>query len=105
MQHRDQRHSLQVLHRFEDLRPGATRDERAAALLHDVGKVFSQLGWWGRIAATLVGSRTESFRTYINHEQIGLNALRGVSSDRTLEILGGDCNDAAAVALRQADNI
>ena len=105
MQHRDQRHSLQVLRRFDDMVPGAAREERAAVLLHDVGKAFSGLGWAGRIVATLIGPRTESMRTYLDHESIGVVALRGVSSARTLEVLDGSANDAVVEALRRADDM
>ena len=105
MQNRDQRHSVEVLHRFEALFPHATRDERAAALLHDVGKCESALGWSGRILATIIGPRTEAFRVYLNHEEIGKRLLSGVSSRRTLEVLQDKQTDAAAIALRNADQI
>ena len=39
------------------------RDEMAAALLHDVGKVECGLGTFGRVAATVVGPRTQRFRS------------------------------------------
>ena len=105
MQNRDQRHSLQVLFRFDVLCSHATREERAAALLHDVGKCESTLGWFGRIMATLVGPRTMSFRVYLNHEEIGLSHLRDISSERTVAVLVGGNNDSCAVALRAADNV
>ena len=105
MQNRDQRHSLDVLRRFDALQAEASRDERAAALLHDVGKSESTLGWWGRILATIFGPRTEAFRTYLDHEEIGLRLLAGVSSQRTLEVLQDKQTDAAAIALRNADQI
>ena len=105
MQNRDQRHSLQVLARFDVLCSHATRDERAAALLHDVGKCESTLGWCGRIFATLLGPRTSAFRTYLDHEEIGLNLLRGVSPERTLEVLLGDSTDECVIALRNADSL
>ena len=105
MQNRDQRHSLQVLSRFDVLCSYATREERAAALLHDVGKCESTLGWFGRIMATLVGPKTVSFRAYLNHEEIGLSLLRDISSERTVAVLVGGNNDACAVALRAADNV
>ena len=105
MQNRDQRHSLQVLSRFDVLCSHATREERAAALLHDVGKCESQLGWVGRIIATIVGPRTDSFRTYLDHEQIGLALISNVSTTRTSEILKGDVVDDCVRALRDADNM
>lgn len=105
MQNRDQRHSLQVLGRFLRLYPHATREEQAAALLHDVGKAFSGLGWFGRIVATVAGPRTSRMAAYLDHEQIGNAALEGVSDRRTLEVLRGDDSDACVVALRRADDV
>jgi len=105
MQPRDQRHSIEVLHRFDGLCVTATRDDRAAALLHDVGKCVSSLGWLGRICATVIGPRTPSFRTYLNHEAIGLDLIRGVSTERTRQVLQGDVVDDCVRALRAADNI
>lgn len=105
MQHRDQRHSLQVLDRFVRAYPQASRDEQAAALLHDVGKAFSALGWWGRIIATIVGPRTPVFEAYLDHERIGIEALEGVSLSRTLEVLRGDIADDCVDALRCADDV
>ena len=67
----DRRHAIDVGRRFVERRPSATRAEMAGALLHDVGKVQSGLGTWGRVAATLVGGRTRRFRQYRDHEQIG----------------------------------
>ena len=54
-----------------DRRPAADRAEVAGALLHDVGKVEAGLGTFGRVVATVVGPRTERFRTYHDHEAIG----------------------------------
>ena len=105
MQHRDQRHSVHVLARFDALYQDATRDERAAALLHDVGKVSSTLGWWGRVMATVMGPRNERFRIYLDHEALGLELLASISSPRTQEVLRGDMSDPCVVALRQADDI
>ncbi len=105
MQPRDQRHSLEVLHRFDALFVHGSRDERAAALLHDVGKCTSELSWGGRILATVVGPRTKTFGTYLNHEASGLDLIRGVSTERTRQVLQGDVVDDCVRALRAADNI
>lgn len=105
MQGRDQRHSLQVLARFDALRPGAPDEERAAALLHDVGKTRAGLGWSMRIVATLVGPRGRRFSDYHAHEWIGAGMLGSVSSRRTVELVSGWCSDAAADALRAADDV
>lgn len=103
MQARDRRHSLDVLARFDALRPGAARAERAAALLHDVGKAASPLGWGGRVLATVIGGRTESMRTYLDHERIGATMLAAVSEPRTVDLVAGKCTDDRADALRRAD--
>ncbi|MFM9131266.1 MAG: hypothetical protein ACKORY_00805 [Actinomycetota bacterium] len=105
MQARDRRHSLDVLARFDALRPASPRPERAAALLHDVGKAASPLGWAGRVAARLFGGRTATMRTYLDHEHIGAAMLRGVSDPRTVELVGGLCRDDVSAALGQADDV
>lgn len=102
---RDKRHSLHVLARFGERCPDATRDERAAALLHDVGKTSSRLGWTMRIVATLVGPRGRRFAEYHSHEWIGARMLEGVSSRRTIELVSGWCSDPVADALRAADDL
>lgn len=102
---RDQTHSLVVLARFERFCPGATQAERAAALLHDLGKTRSGLGWFMRIVATLVGRRGERFAEYHDHERIGAEMLRQISDQRTIELVGGIANDPVAKALREADDI
>lgn len=103
MQARDRRHSLDVLARFDSLRPGADGAERAAALLHDVGKSASPVGWAGRIVATLAGGRTAAMRTYLDHERIGAGMIAGVSDPRTVDLVSGRCRDDVADALRRAD--
>jgi hypothetical protein len=71
----DRRHAIEVTRRFFERRDTATRDEMAGALLHDVGKIESGLGTWGRVVATIVGPRTARFRTYHDHEAIGARWL------------------------------
>lgn len=105
MQGRDKRHSLAVLRRFDGLRPRADRRERAAALLHDIGKVTSGLGWIGRVVATVVGPRTTAFRNYCEHERIGADLLEGISDNRTVDLVRGLDGDPASNALRIADEI
>jgi hypothetical protein len=77
----DRRHSAKVARRFVARRPAATRAEVAGALLHDIGKVDCGLGTFGRVAATIVGPRTESFRIYLDHERIGAERLAALGSD------------------------
>lgn len=102
---RDQRHSLQVYERFMRFYPPAKRTEQAAALLHDVGKTVSGLGWLMRIVATIVGPRGVAFAMYHDHENIAVQMLQGMSEQRTLDLIGGAIDDAVMVALRNADNI
>jgi hypothetical protein len=84
----DRRHAIDVARRFLVLRDGATRDEMAGALLHDVGKVESRLGTWGRVVATVVGPRTRRFRTYHDHEAIGARWLEDAGSpSATVEVV------------------
>ena len=106
----DQRHSIEVARRFVALHPTSTRDEVAAALLHDIGKIHSELGVMGRVVATIVGPKGTKFREYHNHEVIGLNLCRAAgSSTETLRLLDWSAessrNDSIVKLLRQADQI
>lgn len=105
MQGRDQRHSLHVLARFDASMPGALRPWRAAALLHDVGKTASDLGWTMRIVATLLGPRGRRFRLYHDHERIGAEMLDGVSDPETVALVRGGGDVRVAAALRDADDV
>jgi hypothetical protein len=100
----DRRHAIVVARRFVALRPEATRDEMAGALLHDVGKIESGLGTFGRVAATVFGPRTRRFRTYYEHEAIGARWLedRG-SSPSTVDLVRRQ--GSAAGALDLADDV
>lgn len=79
----DRRHAVAVARRFASRRPAASREEMAAACLHDVGKLEAGLGTFGRVIATIVGPRTARFRTYHDHEAIGARWLeeRGSSPE------------------------
>ena len=105
MQHRDQRHSIVVLRRFDVLLPTAVRAERAAALLHDVGKNISGLGFLSRVMATIVGARGQRFADYHNHEKLGADLMRSVSDPRTVALIGGIADDEVALLLQAADDI
>ena len=105
MSPRDQRHSLQVHERFMRFYPPAKRTEQAAALLHDVGKTVSGLGWLMRIVATIVGPRGAAFAMYHDHENLAVQMLQGISDQRTLGLIGGAIDDVVMVALRNADEI
>jgi hypothetical protein len=99
----DRRHSITVARRFADS-GGRTRDEIAAALLHDVGKLDAGLGTFGRVVATVIGPRTERFRRYHDHERIGADMLTAAgSSAGTVALVLGE--GPAAAALRAADDI
>jgi hypothetical protein len=103
---RDQRHSLQVLARFDRLVPDAELTARAAALLHDVGKVDSALGWTMRVVATVVGPRGDRFARYHDHERIGALMLRSISDRETVELVSGESKDERVLAaLRRADDL
>ena len=106
----DQRHSIEVARRFTQMHPAFTRDQVAAALLHDIGKVESDLGVPGRVIATVVGPVGTRFRLYHDHESIGLNLCRKAGSTaETLRVLDWSHeelrNDSIAKLLRQADQI
>lgn len=84
----DRRHSIAVARRFGELAPAAGRAEVAAALLHDVGKIESDLGTFGRVFATVFGGRTARWDAYRRHEEIGRDLCRRVGSDeRTIQLL------------------
>ncbi len=100
----DRRHSILVAHRFVELAPHAERAEVAAALLHDVGKLASGMGTFGRVLATIVGPRTATFRTYHDHERLGAEMLEAAGSPPvTVELVQG--RGPLAVELRRADDI
>jgi putative nucleotidyltransferase with HDIG domain len=103
----DRRHSIEVARRFEAADPHPGREAMAAALLHDVGKARCDLGTFGRVAATVFGPRTQKFRLYHDHEQIGAEMLRDAgSADLTIALVDGTSVDVATLAaLRTADEI
>ena len=88
LSNQDRRHSIGVAQRFDDARGGASRAEIAGALLHDIGKIECGLGTFGRVAATMVGGRTERFRAYHDHEEIGARLVSSCGSDpATIELV------------------
>jgi response regulator RpfG family c-di-GMP phosphodiesterase len=102
----DRRHSVEVAQRFAVLLPGATREQRAGVLLHDIGKIQSNLSTLMRVCATLVGPRTKRFRLYHQHEEIGVTMLRHAGSHAdVIAVLNQTCNAEVAAAFRSADNI
>ena len=105
MQYRDQRHSIVVLRRFDVMAHTAVTTERAAALLHDVGKNISNLGFFSRVIATLVGPRGQRFLDYHDHERLGAELLSSISDPRTVALVGGSVDDDISVLLKEADDI
>ena len=108
----DRRHAVSVLRRFDELAPGATREERAGAVLHDVGKLVCGLGTLGRVAATILGPCTRRFSDYHDHEAIGATLLAGEgSSQATIDLVArrgpraaqlGEADDTAVLRSRRA---
>ena len=99
----DRRHAITVARRFEASGQWS-RDEIAGALLHDVGKIDSGLGTFGRVVATIVGPRTARFRRYHDHEEIGADMLAVTgSSEATVDLVRG--RGPAAAALLVADDV
>lgn len=98
----DLRHTITVARRFVGLRPHASRDEIAGALLHDIGKIEADLGSVARSLATVLQTGTSAMRAYLDHERIGAEMLRrrGVSEVTWRLVLG---RGPAAEALRAAD--
>lgn len=102
----DQRHSVEVAQRFAVLRPGASREHVAGVLLHDIGKIQSNLSTLMRVCATLVGPRTKRFRLYHQHEEIGVTMLRHAGSHaEVIAVINQTCSAEVAAAFRSADNI
>lgn len=102
----DRRHAILVARRFLDARPDASREQLAAALLHDVGKIRSGLSTSRRVLATVVGPRTRRFRDYHDHEKIGVELCRRAGSHEvTLSLLAGVGDPGVLEALRRADDV
>ena len=99
----DRRHAIEVARAFLARRSAASRAEMAGALLHDVGKVPSRLGTFGRVVATILGPRTRRFRMYHDHEVIGANMAAQAGSEQvTVGLIRG--TGPAAADLQTADD-
>jgi hypothetical protein len=93
----DRRHAVGVARKVQrQLGHEATKPVVAAALLHDVGKVSSHLGTYGRVIATLAGAAaggsmgeawtegkgfTRRVGLYLRHAPIGADMLAMAGSD------------------------
>lgn len=101
----DQRHSLRVLRRFDSRLTDALRDERAAVLLHDVGKSASNLGTFRRILATIGIDRSWRARSYRRHEELGREMLSNAGVDAVvIGVLDGQAREQFAAAFKAADD-
>lgn len=106
----DQLHSIHIAKRFCVLMPGASREEVAAALLHDVGKIDAHLGVLARVLATILPNRVAQIMprlgAYVDHEAIGVQKLLAIgSSETTVALVGRTSATKAANALFLADQI
>ena len=103
----DKRHSIEVARRFAEDVGETSRDDMAAALLHDVGKLCSGLGTFARVCATVVGPRTRRFRLYHDHERLGADLMREAGSTAQSLALIDETSDRRDVvsALRRADHV
>jgi hypothetical protein len=80
----DRRHAIGVASETGRLlQRHATRPVLAAALLHDMGKIDSNLGSCARALATIVNVRAgeSRFARYRRHDQIGAQLLADAGSD------------------------
>lgn len=85
----DRRHAARVAREVERaLGAEATRPVLAAALLHDVGKIESRLGVYGRVVATLCGM--VAGRETARHWTLGRGFTRRVGLYLLHPDLGGD---------------
>ena len=106
MSNPDQRHSVYVGERFVALLPNATQQEIAGVLLHDIGKIESKLNTFERVVATIVGPRSSRFRSYHDHERIGVELLTQAGSlETTIGVLNGCASPKVVLAFRDADHI
>lgn len=102
----DQRHALDVLARLDARHGDAPREVRSAALLHDIGKLESDLSISRRVAASILGTRWARYARYHAHEEIGAELLRSRGSDPlTVSLVAGTASGRWATLLREADRI
>lgn len=102
----DQRHSYDIARRFVTVRPQASQDEIAGALLHDIGKIDAHLGTLARVIATVLPLPTTRFRAYRRHQERGAQMLAMIaSSGITIALVAGHPDGDALRALHQADKI
>ena len=124
----DRRHSIAVARRLLESVPDAPRPVVAAALLHDVGKLDSELGTFLRVVATLSAKMagremaelwvrstgvTRRIGLYLKHPEIGGDLLEMAASDPLTVAWGREHHHPeeqwtidrnAAAALKAADD-
>lgn len=102
----DRVHSHGVARRLTERHPRVERYEVAAAFLHDVGKAHSSLNLGERVLATIIGPRTERFKEYHDHEQIGSRMCRERGIDpRVCDLIVGKGTVDAVARLKAADDL
>lgn len=108
----DKKHSVVVRRRFLNIVPSAELGAVRASILHDVGKIKSNLSVVARVVATIIGSRGARFSLYHDHEAIGAQMLREIGSEEmTCRLVSGAIGKDEGllskyiVALRSADDI
>mgnify|MGYP003968823367 FL=1 len=97
----DQVHAFGVMARVDEELPEAPREVLAAALLHDVGKVTSNLGTFGRVAATLLVAVPAAGRHQVWAKQSGIRGNLGrylTHPDQGLRLLTEAGSDPLTVA-------
>jgi len=65
----DRAHSLEVMIRVKKL--SDNEDMHRLALIHDIGKVCTDIGWFGRIFADIGFNKSFTAKNYKEHEKIG----------------------------------
>lgn len=102
----DQRHGCEIARRFVIVRPRASRDEIAGALLHDIGKIEAGLGTLARVVATVFPLPMKRFIAYRDHQQRGARLLETIGcSPTTVSLVAGHPDGEALRALTQADSV
>ena len=65
----DRAHSLEVMNRMKML--STIKDMHKLALIHDIGKVYSDIGLLGRIFTDIGFNKSNNAKKYKDHEKIG----------------------------------
>ncbi len=70
----DRAHSLEVYKRMKKI--SNDKEMHELALLHDIGKACTDIGWLGRIFADLGINKSNNAKMYKNHEKLGIDLLQ-----------------------------